>query len=486
MYLEKNVLSLLIITQLKNYNIKNANNLPHQKYRWLEKLESYELDINYRPGSLNYTADLLSRIPSEINNAVNKLEIQSELFDIKTAQFNNSECKQTYNKLINKSPLIKNDKYYNLRKTLIAKNNVIYQVINGVSRLIVPSSMTNTIIKYYHNSILYCHPGLSKLYQMIKKRYNWPYLSRDLREYLNGCNRCNKSKHRNHMHVKLLKPVISSKFNDLWQIDIMGPLPISKNGNKYLINMIDHYSGMLESVAVDNISAETVSKAIYKSIILNYGPPVQIQTDLGKQFKSSIYVPSKNYVTHLVLLNRILRLTGTMKTRRILYNIEFDDWDERLDEITYSFRILPSSRTGISPMERVFGKQDKNSIKIKVNEYIKKYTKSMKRNFDKKLQKSHLKHDSYVPNTPVKSKSHDLYRERPKRKMNLSKRYVDYNTSINIKSNTDTDTLPRRALHIKEHIYPTQLQMIISQADKMFGENFVLKNISDIINANAQ
>ncbi|OAF70145.1 hypothetical protein A3Q56_02044 [Intoshia linei] len=137
-------------------------------------------------------------------------------------------------------------------------------------------------------------------------------------------------------------------------------------------------------------------------------------------------------------------------------------------------------------MELVFSKQDKNSL-IKLNEYIKKYTKSMKRNFDKKVQKSHSKHNnSYVPNIPVNSKSHDLYRERPKRKINLPKRYVNYNTSINIKSNIDTDTLPRRALHIQERIYPTQLQMIISQADKMFGENFVLKNISDIINANAQ
>ncbi|OAF69008.1 hypothetical protein A3Q56_03265 [Intoshia linei] len=150
-------------------------------------------------------------------------------------------------------------------------------VIDGVSRLIVPSSMINTIIEYYHNSKLYCHPGLSKLSQMIKKQYNWPYMSRDLREYLNGCD-----------------------------------------------------------------------------------------------------------------------------------------------------RILPSSRTGISPIELVFGKQDKNFL-IKVNEYIKKYTKSIKRNFDKK-----------VTTCIEKGQSIKL--------IYLSAVY--YNTSINIKSNTDTDTLSRRTLHI--------------------------------------
>ncbi|MGL6009398.1 MAG: DDE-type integrase/transposase/recombinase [Culicoidibacterales bacterium] len=44
----------------------------------------------------------------------------------------------------------------------------------------------------------------------------------------------------------------------MWEIDLIGPLPGTKNGNKYILTVIDHYSRWAYAVSLKNKSAKNV------------------------------------------------------------------------------------------------------------------------------------------------------------------------------------------------------------------------------------
>jgi len=63
-------------------------------------------------------------------------------------------------------------------------------------------------------------------------------------------------------------------------LDIAGPLPKTKLGNRYILMAIDHYSKWCEAKAVANPSAKTASRFLEDNIICRYGVPRFILTEM--------------------------------------------------------------------------------------------------------------------------------------------------------------------------------------------------------------
>jgi hypothetical protein len=58
-------------------------------------------------------------------------------------------------------------------------------------------------------------------------------------------------------HLKLFPPSQPLEFISL---DILGPLPVTMSGNKYLLVLGDRYSKAMRVVAVPNITTETLAR----------------------------------------------------------------------------------------------------------------------------------------------------------------------------------------------------------------------------------
>ena len=71
-------------------------------------------------------------------------------------------------------------------------------------------------------------------------------------------------------------------------IDIKGPLPITKEGNRYIIVAMDYLTKWPEAKAIKNMKAETVVEFIYKEIICRHGTPLEILSDRGKSFMNQV------------------------------------------------------------------------------------------------------------------------------------------------------------------------------------------------------
>ena len=74
-----------------------------------------------------------------------------------------------------------------------------------------------------------------------------------------------------------------------WGIDLIGELPKSLNGNRWIICAVDYATGWPVVEAVPEASAEVVANFIYERIFKEYGPLRKLTSDNGPQFVSDIF-----------------------------------------------------------------------------------------------------------------------------------------------------------------------------------------------------
>ena len=94
-------------------------------------------------------------------------------------------------------------------------------------------------------------------------------------------------------------------------LDIMGPLPNTENGNKYVLVLADYYTKYVEAYAVPDERAETVARKLVDEFICRYGVPHEIHSDQGRNFESNVF-------------QQMCRLLGIKKTRTTPYNPKSD------------------------------------------------------------------------------------------------------------------------------------------------------------------
>ena len=68
-------------------------------------------------------------------------------------------------------------------------------------------------------------------------------------------------------------------------MDYIGPLLITKNGNRYILTMIDYFSKLGVAFSTNRQDSQTVISCLQK-IFSSYGPVKRILTDNGRSFIS--------------------------------------------------------------------------------------------------------------------------------------------------------------------------------------------------------
>ena len=147
-------------------------------------------------------------------------------------------------------------------------------------------------------------------------------------------------------------------------MDIVGPLPRSRLGSRFVLVMCDYATRYLEAVPLRNIDAETVAEELVK-IFIRVGIPQEVLTDKGSNLQSQL----------LQELYRLLRVTTihtspyhpqtdglverfnqTLKSMlRKCAAEEVKDWDKLIPSLLFAYREAPQESTGFSPFELLYG-----------------------------------------------------------------------------------------------------------------------------------
>ena len=66
--------------------------------------------------------------------------------------------------------------------------------------------------------------------------------------------------------------------------DIIGPLPKSNSGNRYIVVVTDYFTKWLESFAVESIEAKIVANVLVREFITRFGTCLELHSDQGSNY----------------------------------------------------------------------------------------------------------------------------------------------------------------------------------------------------------
>ena len=72
-------------------------------------------------------------------------------------------------------------------------------------------------------------------------------------------------------------------------VDVVGPLPRSNRGNRYVLTAIDYFSKWPEAYAIPDQEAETVADALLEGMLSRFGVPETLHSDQGRTFESRVF-----------------------------------------------------------------------------------------------------------------------------------------------------------------------------------------------------
>jgi len=160
--------------------------------------------------------------------------------------------------------------------------------------------------------------------------------------------------------VPLIITDTSSKPFEKCALDIVGPLTITTNGNKYLLTFQDNLTKFSKAIPIPNQEANAISKEFLIKIILEHGIPEKIRTDQGTNFMSKIF---KN-ICKLLKIKKIQTTAYHSKSNGALershrtlaeylrhyINEDQTDWDEWIPFATFTYNTTPHTATGYTPV----------------------------------------------------------------------------------------------------------------------------------------
>lgn len=105
--------------------------------------------------------------------------------------------------------------------------------------------------------------------------------------HIKSCLRCQQvNKRLEKPHSKLHPVSVDSPWHRIG-IDLVGPLPLTGNGNSYIITCSDYFTKWPEAAAIKDKSACSVAQFLFQ-LITRHGCPVIIQSDQGREFINKV------------------------------------------------------------------------------------------------------------------------------------------------------------------------------------------------------
>jgi len=119
------------------------------------------------------------------------------------------------------------------------------------------------VLTKFHDGPLGGHQGVSKTYARIRRQYKWPGMSNDIRSFMKGCGKCQKNKSSKIDKMPMVITDTPSRPFEKVYMDIVGPLPISSSGGRYILTFQDNFSKFMACTAIPDAEAVTVAKHFF-------------------------------------------------------------------------------------------------------------------------------------------------------------------------------------------------------------------------------
>ena len=189
----------------------------------------------------------------------------------------------------------------------------------------------------------------------------------DVKFWIKTCQSCGARKPPKNVKKAPLIPIPVSQPFERVHVDILGPLPLTKTGCRYILIFVDSFTKWVEAFATPSIEASVIANIFYRDIICRFGSPRTILSDRGKQFDCALFREICLLVNTTPLLTSgyhpqtnglVERFNSTLLASISMYvSSHRQDWCCFLHGLIHAYRCSIHPATKESPFYLVFGRE---------------------------------------------------------------------------------------------------------------------------------
>lgn len=305
---------------------------------------------------------------------------------------------------------------------LFTKSSIQVILVNKPKLAPKDKAEIQRILTENHSSSIAGHSGYLRTYKRIKENFKWSNMKKDIKQFIKACPSCqvNKTNFKPGKAPMEITTTSERPFQRL-AIDIVGPLPLTIQGNKFILTAQDDLTKYSFAKSIANHEALTVANILLEFITI-FGIPETILSDQGADFCSSIIKELNRLfkIRHIFSTPYHPQTNGALERSHLTLkdylkhyiNQNQNNWDEYVNLAMFTYNTHVHKSTGYTPYELIFGHKA----------YIPNSLTSP--------PQFRYSYEDYYSNLQLKfNKSYEIARENLIKSKEKSKAYYDRNTN---------------------------------------------------------
>uniref|UniRef100_A0A8C5APC8 Gypsy retrotransposon integrase-like protein 1 n=1 Tax=Gadus morhua TaxID=8049 RepID=A0A8C5APC8_GADMO len=381
-----------------------------QVARWIEELQSYSFSVVHRAGVRHANADALSRRPCSQDGCRNcerresrekelcsqeegcsSVEVASqvccELREVDTAgwrrqqeedadlrpvlQWLDQQRRPPWEEVAVLSLVTKGlwAKFKALRLWDGVLQRAWKEPATGEVRwqVVVPHSLRGEVLQAVHGAVGSGHFGVTKTLRRLRLGFYWGQHKRDVEDFCRRCDGCTARKGpTERSHAQLQQFPVGFPMERVG-VDVVGPLPCTERGNKYVLTAMDYFTKWPEAYALPDQGAETIADALVGGMNSRFGAAESIHSDQGRNFESCVFAAlcsrldmqkTRTTPLHPQSDGLVERFHRCMEQQLAIVSAEHQrDWDNHLPLVLMAYRSAVQESTSCTPALLMLGRE---------------------------------------------------------------------------------------------------------------------------------
>ena len=357
--------------------------------KWSLLIQQHDFEIRHRPGASHGNADALSRRPYNFKSppisaydvpgvqTSRVRELQRPDPDLADLILYLESSTLPDKDRVARSLLLTIDDYF------LSGDGLLFHLwtprgprhTSTYEQLVIPTALCYEILTWGHDDAMTGgHFGTVKTYEKLRIRYYWRHMYSDIQHWCRSCCDCAMKKTPRNRHKAALLPIPVQDAFEIICCDVVGPFPVSKQGNRYVLVFTGLLSKWPEAFAVPSVEAATIARLLVDEMFARHGAPRKLLTDRGSNFLSALVKDVCRLLNTKKLNTTAYHPMGNGQNEKLNHsliealshfvNSRQTDWDTLLPSVLFAYRVSPHISTGDSPFYLLFGREPRLALDV--------------------------------------------------------------------------------------------------------------------------
>ena len=359
--------------------------------RWLELVKDYDCGINYHPGKANVVADALSRKTQHLTAMfTHEEELLREFGKLNMEMISAPETVEARIATLVVEPDLReriiaaqrqDEGLEKIRaKVRIGGHETYHEEADNAltfgGRLCVPQDekLRDEILSEAHDTPYTAHPGSTKMYQDLKRKFWWDGMKRSIVSFVERCLACQQVKALHQRPYGKLQPLEIPEWK--WEhitMDFVTGLPKTKRGNTAIWVIVDRLTKSAHFLPIPiTYGSEKLSQLYVREIVHLHGIPASITSDRDAKFTSNFWQSLQEELGTKLNFSTAFHPQSDGQSERTIQTLEDmlravildrgGSWETILPLIEFAYNNSYQATINMAPYEALYGRKCRSPL----------------------------------------------------------------------------------------------------------------------------